>query len=203
MKKQLKSFSLTKFYVISAVLLVLPMLVALPINLLVFEHSFIDDFFLYLIGISLGYLVHIPIHEGVHALTAIILCRVSPRDVSFGVVKEQLMFYCHVDKPMTARLYRVVLIAPLMLLGVLPLILVTIFASPFLVILFSMCISGCAGDVVMYVETYKYHKSQLILDHPSAPAYYLLYDENNLPEDFREVTDEQEQELQDKLHKRH
>ncbi len=200
MKKQLKSFSLTKFYVISALLLVLPLLVAMPLNIIVFKHSFLDYFFVYLIAISLGYLVLIPVHEGVHALSSIIFVKVSPKDIAFGMVKEQLMFYCHVDQPMTARLYRIVLIAPLIVVGIIPLIISTVWGSPFLVLLFSMCISGCAGDVVMFVETFKYDKSQLLLDHPTAPAYYLLCDEYNLPPDFVEVTDQQEEELQRKLH---
>ncbi len=202
MKKQLKSFSFPKFYVVSALLLVIPLLIAMPINLLVFKNTFSSHIFEYLVIISLGYCVHIPIHEGLHALSGILFAKVPLKDISFGIVKEQMMFYCHVEKPMPARLYRIVLITPFVVLGLIPLCIVTVLGSPFLVLLFAMCISGCAGDIVMFIETYKYDKNQLLLDHPSAPAYYLLYEEDSLPEDFVEVTDEQEEELQQRLHKK-
>ncbi len=202
MKKQLKSFSLKRFYIVSALLLLVPLIIAMPLNIAVFKQNFADHFFIYLISISLGYLISIPLHEGLHALTAILLCRVSPKDITFGMIKEQLMFYCHVDKPMEVYKYRLVLIMPMLLLGLIPLMVVTIIASPYLVILFAMNLSGGAGDLVMFIETFKYDKHQLIEDHPTAPAYYLLYDEKNLPVDFVEATEEQEAELQRQLHKR-
>ncbi len=199
MKKQLKSFSLNLFYIISAVLLLVPLAIALPINLVVFKQSFLEHIIIYLISISLGYCFSIVLHEGVHALTAILIAKVSPKDIKFGVIVEQLMFYCHVGKPMEIYKYRIVLIMPMILLAIVPLIIVTIIGSPFLVLLFCMNLSGCSGDVVMFFETFKYDKHQLIQDHPTAPAYYLLYDENNLPEDFVEVTEEDEAELQRKM----
>ena len=45
----------------------------------------------------------------------------------------------------------------------------------------------------------KLDKKQLILDHPTAPAYYIVYPEDQVPEDFREVTAEEEKELQNNM----
>ena len=54
-------------------------------------------------------------------------------------------------------------------------------------------ISGSAGDVMMFYQLARLKKVKLILDHPKAPAFYALYAEDDLPEDFVEykVADEE------------
>ncbi len=203
MKKQLKSFNIRTFTCVSVVLLLVPPAATLPINVLVFKHSLTQDFFFYALIMIVGYILTIPVHEGLHALAAIVFGKISPKNIKFGMIKEQMMFYCHCDGCMEAYRYRAMLLTPLFLTGIFPLIAVTIWGHPLLIILFSMSISGCAGDLVMYFETFKYNRNQLIEDHPSAPAYYLVYRDNDiLPKDFHEVTEEDEEELIKSLKKK-
>lgn len=203
MKKQLKSFKLKTFAWVSVVLLLVPPAVTLPINILVFKHSLSPNFFVYALVMIVGYILTIPVHEGLHALAAIVFGKISPKNIKFGMVKEQMMFYCHCDGYMEAYRYRAMLLTPFFLTGLFPLIAVTIWGHPLLIVLFSMSISGCAGDIVMYFETFKYNRNQLIEDHPSVPAYYLVYgDDDILPEDFHEVTEEEEKALIDSIKKK-
>ena len=53
----------------------------------------------------------------------------------------------------------------------------------------------------MFSSLLKHDKKQLILDHAQAPAYYLVYPENELPETFVEVTETQEEELLEEMKK--
>lgn len=202
MKKQLKSFKLKTLAWVSVALLLVPPAVTLPINILVFKHSLSQNFLVYLFVVIVGYIITIPVHEGLHALAAIIFGKVSPKNIKFGMMKEQLMFYCHCEGYMEAYRYRIMLLTPFLLTGLLPLIAVTVWGHPLLIILFSMTISGCAGDLVMYFETFKYNRNQLIEDHSSAPAYYIVYgDDDVLPRDFHEVTEEEEKALMDSIKK--
>ena len=87
------------------------------------------------------------------------------------------------------------LLMPLIITGIIPIIIATILLDYKYILLFALMISGAAGDVVMIGKLLKFKKAKMILDHPKAPAFYLLYDENEIPEDFVEVTDAMEQEI--------
>lgn len=203
MKKQLKTFSVKKMNILSVAMALICLAAALPLNLLVFHGSLRDHAVISMVAMFVGYIILIIAHEAIHALAALIFTKAKPKDIEFGAIWAQLMFYCHVKKPMTAREYRAVLIMPLIFTGILPLIAVTVWGNPYLVLLFSLLVSGAAGDVVMFRETLRYPKTQLIEDHPKAPAYYLLFEEGaELPPDFKEVTDEQEQELLDMMNRK-
>lgn len=189
--------------ILSVAMALIALAAALPVNILVFNGNLRDNAGFYMIGMFAGYIILIILHEGIHALSALLFAKAKPKDVEFGAIWAQLMFYCHIKKPMTARAYRAVLIMPIIFTGIIPLIIVTVFASPYLIVLFALMVAGGAGDVVMFAETFKYSPNQLIEDHPKAPAYYLVFEEGaELPEDFVEVTEEQEQELLDKMNKR-
>ena len=66
-------------------------------------------------------------------------------------------------------------------------------------ILFAALLSGAGGDAVMFMSVCRLKPAALVLDHPEAPAYYVLYPENELPNDFVEVTEEQERELRERM----
>lgn len=203
MKRQLKTFSVKKMNVLSVAMALACLAAAVPLNLLVFNGSLTEYAVVSMVVLFLGYIVLIILHEAVHALAALLFAKVKPKDIEFGAIWAQLMFYCHVKKPMTASQYRAVLIMPLIFTGILPLIAATIWGNPYLILLFSLLVSGAAGDVVMFRETLKYPKTQLIEDHPKAPAYYLIFEEGaELPADFEEVTDEQEQQLLDMMNRK-
>ncbi len=191
MRKELKSFNLSLFTWISVVLLLIPLAIALPLNLLVFNQSFSNHFLIHAIILVLGYIVIIPVHEGLHALSAIIFGRISPKKIKFGMVAKQMMFYCHCDGSMEIYKYRIMLITPFIIVGIIPLIITTIFCNPLMPFLFSMSISGCAGDIVMFFSTFRYDKNQLVEDHPTLPAYYLVYPSDESEKNDQETDTEQ------------
>ena len=200
-KKQLVRFNVNKIALLSVFLFLIPCAIALLINLLWFKRPFLltPAFYWDLLIVVGIYIVGLLAHEGIHALCALLFAKVAPSDLSFGAHLRQLMLYCHVKTPLTVAQYRLMLLPPMILTGVVPLVVSAFLGNFFLVVVFSLLVSGGAGDLVMFFSLRKYKKDQRILDHPEAPAYYLVYDENSLPEDFCEVTPEQEEELKDMM----
>lgn len=200
-KKQLVKFNLNKIANLSLLLFLLPFAAALFLNLLAFKRPLLITGKVYfdiimIIGI---YIVGLVCHEGLHALGAVIFGKCSPKDIKFGVIPKQMMLYCHVKTPLTVASYRYLLLLPVIVTGIIPLIISTILGNIFLVAVFAMLVSGGAGDFIMVHSLSKYPSKQLICDHPEAPAYYLVYPSDNLPDDFDEATEEQEDALREEM----
>ena len=200
-KKQLVKFSITKVTLLSVLLFLVPCAGGLLVDLLWMKRAFLlTSAFYYDLLIVLGvFLVGLVAHEGIHALSAMLFGKVKKEDLSFGANMRQLMLYCHVKTPLTVRAYRLMLLPPVVITGIVPLFIAAFFGSPLLVVVFSLLVSGGAGDICMFLSLRKYDKDQLVLDHPEAPAYYLVYPEDALPESFSEVTVEEEEALRDEM----
>ena len=200
-KKQLVKFNINTISILSVILFVVPAAIALLINLLWLKRPLlITDKVYWDILIIIGIMaVGLVAHEGIHALSAMVFGKCAKSDLSFGANFKQLILYCHVKKPLTASQYMAMLLPPVIITGIIPLIISAFCGNVFLIVVFSMLVSGGAGDFIMFFSLTKRDKKQLILDHPTAPAYYLVYPENETPDDFVESTEEQEKELSDEM----
>lgn len=196
-KKELKIFNLNKIALLSILLFALCFVAGALVNLLAFRRPLLlTDKVYWDIIITLAIMaVGVIAHEGLHALGAMIFGKCKKENISFGFIPRQLMFYCHAEKPMTASAYTLMLLLPVIVTGFIPFILSVCLGNIFLVVAFAMLISGGAGDLIMAASLRKIPASALLLDHPKAPAYYLLYKSDALPENFNEVTPEQEEAL--------
>lgn len=195
-KKQLVTFKLRTVENLSPALFLIAFTLGVCVNIPVMRRPLLlTDAVWWDMLITLGvYVVGLFLHEGLHAAGGL-LCGCKPKDIRFGVIVKQMMLYCHIEKPMSVKVYRFVLILPFLLTGVVPLLLSIFFGNIFLIVAFSALIAGCSGDLVMLASLSGLKGKQLIADHPEAPAYYLVYPENSLPEDFVEATPEREEEL--------
>lgn len=200
-KKQIVAFDAAKIINLSLVVFLLSLTIFSVLNIFVFGFSppitgkyFIDV----IVIIALGFALVI-IHEIIHALGFVIFGKAKFNQIKFGIVPKHGMVYCTCKKPMTAQAYILALTFPVVLTGVIPIILVSIWGNLFWVFLFAILVSGGAGDLIMLNAVRKLPKHQLILDHPKAPAFYLVYQKGNEPEGFEEATPEQEQILLDEM----
>lgn len=196
-KKELKIFNLNKIALLSILLFALCFAVGALVNLLAFRRPLLlTDKVYWDIIITLAIMaVGVIAHEGLHALGAMIFGKCKKENISFGFIPRQLMFYCHAEAPMKASAYKTMLLLPVIITGFIPFVLSVCLGNIFLVVAFAMLISGGAGDLIMAASLRKIPASALLLDHPKAPAYYLLYESDALPENFNEVTPEQEEAL--------
>lgn len=143
--------------------------------------------------ITLGtFVVGMFLHEGIHALSAIVFGKIKPSQIKFGIDLRSFNLYTHFAVPMPARAYSLSLILPCVITGVVPMAIVTAFGGPILLASACLLTAGCAGDLVMFFATLKCDKKAYILDHPTALAYYLAYPEGETPEGFEESTLEEE-----------
>ncbi|HHU43273.1 MAG: DUF3267 domain-containing protein [Bacillota bacterium] len=194
-KKQIVAFDAANIINLSLVMFLLSYTLFSILNIFVFDFrsAVTGKFFIDLIVvIALGFLFVI-VHELLHALGFIIFGKAKPSDIKFGVVPKHGMVYCSCKKPMPKKAYMLALIFPVILTGLIPIIFVTIWGNLIWIFLFAVMVSGGAGDLMMFKSLTKYDKDQLIMDHPNAPAYYLLYPKGQEPEGFVEATPEQEQ----------
>lgn len=196
-KKELKIFNLNKIASLSILLFAVCFVAGALVNLLAFRRPLLLtdkvywDIIITLVLMTGGVVVH----EGIHALGAMIFGKCKKENISFGFIPRQLMFYCHAEAPMKASAYKTMLLLPVIITGFIPFVLSVCLGNIFLVVAFAMLISGGAGDLIMAASLRKIPASALLLDHPKAPAYYLLYKSDALPENFNEVTPEQEEAL--------
>ncbi len=194
MKKQLVTINLKKINVVSYAMFFASLIITLSFKFTVFStYQFGFGFWDYLIIVVACPMLFI-CHEFVHALS-FLLGGISVKSIKFGIIPKKFMLYCTTSEPISKNKYIFSLIMPLVLTGIIPLIISMVLLNFKYLVLFALMISGAAGDVVMLIELTKYKNAKMILDHPKAPAFYLLYDEDELPENFVEATDEMEQRI--------
>lgn len=200
-KKQLVKFDIGKINTLSLILFILPFAAASAVNILALKRPLLltNAFYWDILIVIAIFIVGLVCHEGLHALGGIIFGRVNPKDIKFGIIPKQFMLYCHIKTPLKVISYQALLLLPVIVTGIIPLIISMIFGNIFLTLVFAALVSGGAGDILMFISLLKQDKNQLIIDHEEAPAYYLVYPADNLPDDFTEVTEEQEKELRDAM----
>lgn len=202
-KKQLYKFDMARINNLSLYTFLIAFLVGMLINFFIAKNPLLITSKVYfdIILIIAIFIVGLAMHEGIHALGAIIFGKVSFREVKFGINLTQGMLYCHINKPIKASAYKIMLILPAIITGLIPLIISAFMGNIFLVLVFSMLLCGGAGDFVMFMGISKLKGDTLIIDHPKAPAFYAVYDSDSLPENFQEVTEAEEESLLEEMKK--
>lgn len=205
-KRELKAFNMILLNVLSLGMLVVSLLIFILLNKFVFKRGYaplipISNFGLamltdILILIAI-YIVLLILHELIHGFGFIVFCKAKRSDISFGVKLSKGYAYCSNKKPMTRNGYRLAIILPMIITGLIPAIICAIFFDVKWVILFAAAFSGGSGDIAMFISTLQYSKDKMFLDHPSAPAYYVYHKIDELPKNFVEATPDIEKALID------
>lgn len=193
-KKKLKLYNVEKISVFSALTFFIVYIVALVLHLAAIKGVSLatgkvwGDVLLAVAVIVVG----IVVHELTHALSAILFGKASVKDIKLGADLKQGLFYCHCTKPITVNAYRVMLLVPVIVTGIVPFVVCLFYGGLILQAAFAMLIAGGVGDVVMFCGLLREKDGKrLVLDHPKTTAYYLLY----APEEFEdeEMTEEEEE----------
>ena len=111
------------------------------------------------------FMVSIPVHELIHALTFLALTHCGVDRLSFGL--QAGVAYCHADAVLPLRHYRVVLVAPLVVLGLVPLVVGLLTHHTFLLSLALLEVGGVVGDMAILWRLRHLAPSTLVYDHPS------------------------------------
>ena len=121
-----------------------------------------------------AYIIGIVIHELVHGIFFAKYATKGFKSVKFGVLWKMLTPYAHCKEPLQIKHYIIALLAPLVLVGILPAILGIVLGNPGL-LLFGIIFSGsAAGDIMIYNLIKKENPEDYVQDHPSEAGYYIF-----------------------------
>ena len=107
------------------------------------------------------------VHELIHGFTAMLFANVPWKNVKFGIQWQSLTPYFHSEIPMKAQKYRVVVIMPLIILGLIPYIVSLINGSGWLMIFGTIFTFAACGDLMIIWMMRKLHAHEMVQDHPT------------------------------------
>lgn len=120
--------------------------------------SVILFFFIQLLGII--------IHEIIHGLFSIYFTK-DVKAIKFGFIPKYLIFYCHCNKPLYVNNYIVMVIAPFLLMGIIPFFLGIMFYNFYAILFgFIFTIIGVGDLYIVYLVLSNY-KKKFIKDSPT------------------------------------
>lgn len=114
------------------------------------------------------------LHELVHGATWKVFGKVSWADIEFGVKWKYLAPYAHSKAPIVARAYRAGVVAPLIVVGLLPYAVALVIGDGLLALLGAVMISGAVGDLTVLWVMRSVDDDAQVLDHPENAGCLVL-----------------------------
>jgi hypothetical protein len=121
-------------------------------------------------------LLGIVVHELIHALGFIFVGKVPRKAVKIGIYWKALAPYAHCREPMTAFAYRISVMLPGLLLGVVPGILGVAVGFGWLVLWGAAMTVAAGGDLAVLLAVRSVPGEALVRDHPSQVGGQVLKD---------------------------
>jgi len=88
------------------------------------------------------------------------------KSIKFGISWKLLTPYCHCKEPLTVRDYRIVLLSPLIILGIIPTIIGLIIGHNGIYGFGLLFILAAGGDLIIFWKLRNENKNSLALDSP-------------------------------------
>lgn len=122
----------------------------------------------------LSILAGVMVHELIHGLFLGMFAASGYKSISFGIHWKMLTPYCHCNEPLTARHYRIGLMMPLVLLGIVPFI-IAMIGGHMGIFLFSIIFTlGAGGDILIFWLMRKLSSHTMVKDHPEKIGFYII-----------------------------
>jgi len=126
------------------------------------EFSGSKNFLLLLVFFFVG----IVLHELIHAVSWRLFAKIPFSRIKFGFNVKSLSPYAHCGEPVTAKVYRMALVAPAILLGIIPVAISFVTGSVWFFILGELFTITASGDFLIFWLIRKVKNEQLVADHP-------------------------------------
>lgn len=107
------------------------------------------------------------IHELIHGLVCAHYSKDKFKSIKFGVAWKALTPYCHCKEPLDVRQYRIGIIMPCLILGIIPTIIGIISGSVGFFVFGLFFTIAAGGDLLTIIKLRKENSETLVLDHPS------------------------------------
>ena len=112
-------------------------------------------------------LLGIFLHEIIHAAAFVFIAKVSKNNVTFGFQRKTITPYVHCKVPVKVSFYRTTLLAPGLLLGIIPALFSVVSGQGWLLIYACIFLIGAGGDFLIIWLLRKTGKNELVQDHPT------------------------------------
>jgi hypothetical protein len=126
-------------------------------------------------------LVLIVVHELIHGIFFAKYSQSGWKAVKFGIMWKMFTPYCHGKEPITMNQYRIALLMPTVVVGLLPVIISFFIDSTTLNFIGFTLLLGGAGDVTVVWLTRKVKGSTVVLDSETQVGCEIIDDENKEP----------------------
>lgn len=127
----------------------------------------------YLLGFA-AFVVLIVAHEAVHALGWMLFGGLSPSNIRFGIAWKTLTPYAHAKAAMPITGYRIGVILPLIVTGIIPVIIGTATNIGWLTGAGAGLVSGAVGDLIVLWVIRGVPASSQVIDHPKNAGCYVV-----------------------------
>lgn len=127
----------------------------------------------YLLGVVTVILLLLA-HEATHALGWMLFAGVSPRHIRFGFAWRTLSPYAHALVAMPAAGYRIGVILPLIVTGIIPVVIGTIANLGWLTGAGAVLVSGAVGDLFVLWVIRGVPDAARVIDHPKNAGCYVV-----------------------------
>jgi hypothetical protein len=128
------------------------------------------------IGICFAILLPgIIVHELIHGIFFSIFTKDKFKSIKFGIMPAKKLFspYCHCKEKLRINTYRLAIIAPLIIMGIIPAIISIIIGNMGLLFWGIIFIVAASGDILIFIKTIKEKNNTWIYDHPTEGGYFV------------------------------
>lgn len=133
----------------------------------VINGSDIYNFLYGLLWCIIAFSISIVLHEFIHGFVWSRFTKNGWKSIKFGIVWKSLLPFCHCIEPLKASQYKLGLLMPTMILGILPIIYSLITGSFDLLFYGFLMLLGGIGDIIIFFMMGKVKSDTVIKDHPS------------------------------------
>ncbi|MFP7253947.1 DUF3267 domain-containing protein [Terribacillus goriensis] len=127
-------------------------------------------------GAFLLTLIGIVLHELLHGIGFIVFGKVKSHQVKYGFSWRDGAAYAHCMEPIKVSAYRMSLLLPVVVTGLLPLFISYIIGNGVLLTVSVILTAGGIGDWLIFRSLRKYEASQFVKDHPTKVGYFIYTD---------------------------
>lgn len=141
------------------------LIIGVMVQILIWQITYFSIDFVIIIIFLAVYIAGLILHELIHALAMILISGASFSDINFGFNKRYLSPYTHCKKIIPVRGFRIGLLLPVLITGILPLIIGIATNILLLTLIGGLLTAGGIGDIIGFCYLVKLPGNALVYDY--------------------------------------
>lgn len=121
------------------------------------------------------FVIGIVLHELIHAISWVAFAKIPFSKIKFGFNLRSLSPYAHCGEAVTAKVYRIALLTPAIILGFIPIIISFVSGSVWFFVTGLLFTVTACGDFLIFLLIRKVKNEHLVADHPERAGCCLVF----------------------------